>query len=114
MILVSLYHNDILFVFQSGVRMCFAHAILIYKDNLISMLVHFSFFFFLFSIFFFGVNFDFGMFFADVNECLNLTICHNGGECINKVGSYACSCKEGWTGQHCHIGRVISLFLMSW
>lgn len=62
----------------------------------------------LLSVFFFisWVNFIF----LDVNECLNLTICHNGGECINKVGSYACSCKEGWTGQHCHIGIQRRIF----
>lgn len=100
MILVSLSQLYFICFFKVGVRMCFAQYHFD-EDNLISMLV---------AIFFsFGVYFYFGMFFADVNECLNLTICHNGGECINKVGSYACSCKEGWTGQHCHIGTVISL-----
>ena len=39
---------------------------------------------------------EFWIFFADVNECLNPTICKNGSTCINLIGSYECDCGIGY------------------
>lgn len=41
--------------------------------------------------------------FSDVNECL-ASPCKNGSTCVNKRGSYFCSCQTGFTGKHCEKG----------
>ena len=44
---------------------------------------------------------------ADINECIGVNNCEQ--ECINKEGSYECSCREGFQlagdGQQC-IGKL--------
>lgn len=36
---------------------------------------------------------------TDMNECaLNLASCAQDAECVNTVGSFACQCKDGFTG----------------
>ena len=39
----------------------------------------------------------------DINECLD-SPCNNG-TCNNTNGSYTCLCEQGWTGQHCDVGK---------
>jgi len=34
----------------------------------------------------------------DVDECKDSTICGVGGNCTNTIGSYNCSCDEGFIG----------------
>ena len=36
--------------------------------------------------------------FVDVNECRRRNSCSKQAWCINKIGSYQCLCKEGYTG----------------
>ncbi|XP_061593558.1 sushi, nidogen and EGF-like domain-containing protein 1 isoform X1 [Cololabis saira] len=38
----------------------------------------------------------------EVNECLSQP-CLNGGTCRNKIGSYQCVCKDGFSGNRCQI-----------
>ena len=38
-------------------------------------------------------------FFVDVNECLtNSHDCHSDADCMNKIGSYNCTCRSGYVG----------------
>ena len=41
---------------------------------------------------------------ADINECVE-TLCGSNEVCVDTVGSYTCSCREGYErsrdGQHC-------------
>ncbi|XP_052226131.1 uncharacterized protein LOC127841362 isoform X3 [Dreissena polymorpha] len=41
---------------------------------------------------------------SDIDECLELGICKNGGTCINTQGSFLCNCPPEWTGKFCEIG----------
>ncbi len=43
--------------------------------------------------------------FSDVDECAS-SICMNGGQCTNKVGSFECACVPGFDGQRCEAGRL--------
>lgn len=43
--------------------------------------------------------------FLDINECEDLTLCMNGGFCMNTQGSYQCQCAPGWTGANCEVGK---------
>uniref|UniRef100_A0A3Q2P5H2 Sushi, nidogen and EGF like domains 1 n=1 Tax=Fundulus heteroclitus TaxID=8078 RepID=A0A3Q2P5H2_FUNHE len=38
----------------------------------------------------------------EINECLSQP-CLNGGSCLNKIGSYKCVCRDGFSGKHCQI-----------
>lgn len=40
------------------------------------------------------------IFTLDINECDNddLNRCHEDAECTDKIGSYECKCKTGFTG----------------
>ena len=43
-------------------------------------------------------------FLADINECATLEdVCGENSICINKIGSFKCSCKTGfqWDGKVC-------------
>ncbi|XP_052226129.1 hyaluronan-binding protein 2-like isoform X1 [Dreissena polymorpha] len=40
---------------------------------------------------------------SDIDECLELGICKNGGTCINTQGSFLCNCPPEWTGKFCEI-----------
>ena len=42
---------------------------------------------------------------VDVNECITMQPCRNGGTCQNIDGSYLCQCKEGWTDPDCTTGK---------
>ena len=42
---------------------------------------------------------------SDVNECLMMDACLNGGTCRNLVGSYRCECPPGWFGDRCELGK---------
>jgi len=44
---------------------------------------------------------------SDVNECLN-SPCMNGATCVNTVGSFYCTCSEGWTGAFCAEGKIMT------
>ena len=51
--------------------------------------------------------------YVDVNECLNLDACLNGGTCRNLIGSYRCECPQGWSGDKCELGKIITVLLTS-
>ncbi|XP_078670794.1 uncharacterized protein LOC144910946 isoform X1 [Branchiostoma floridae x Branchiostoma belcheri] len=36
----------------------------------------------------------------DIDECIQ-GACLNGATCLNTLGSYSCTCRDGWTGQNC-------------
>lgn len=42
--------------------------------------------------------------FVDINECSS-NPCRNGANCVDRVNSYACICRAGYTGERCQTGR---------
>ena len=40
---------------------------------------------------------------SDIHECSKDNDCHSDANCINRTGSYACQCRDGFTGdgKHC-------------
>jgi hypothetical protein len=40
----------------------------------------------------------------DINECQS-SPCQNDAECIDGINQYSCTCKAGYTGTHCEIGK---------
>lgn len=51
------------------------------------------------------IDFFFGIFKTDINECKTVKPCQNGGTCENVHGSYRCSCKTGYAGKNCQKGE---------
>ena len=55
----------------------------------------------------------FCVFFADIDECVNNTICDSHGFCDNTAGSFRCLCYQGFQapqdGQGC-VGEFLDLF----
>lgn len=50
---------------------------------------------------------DFGSYlkhalFVDDDECLRPGACGQNAQCFNNIGSYTCSCLEGYTGNPLH------------
>lgn len=50
------------------------------------------------------VFFDFCICLSDINECESQP-CVNGGECIDEVDHYNCSCPSGYEGVNCQTGK---------
>lgn len=46
------------------------------------------------------------LFFLDINECIILFLCVNGGICLNVDGFFLCICLVGWMGIICKIGEI--------
>ena len=44
------------------------------------------------------------VFYADEDECTTLTPCAQGRICVNRPGTYVCTCPIGWTGLNCELG----------
>lgn len=42
----------------------------------------------------------------EINECLSQP-CLNGGSCQNNVGSFLCTCKDGFSGNRCQLGKAV-------
>lgn len=55
----------------------------------------------------------FCVFFADIDECINNTICDSHGFCDNTAGSFRCLCYQGFQapqdGQGC-VGEFLDFF----
>ena len=53
------------------------------------------------------------VFFADIDECVNNTICDSHGFCDNTAGSFRCLCYQGFQapqdGQGC-VGECLDFF----
>jgi hypothetical protein len=49
---------------------------------------------------------------ADIDECA-INPCQNGGECMDQVNDYMCTCAGGYTGDLCETGMTELLFLCS-
>ena len=49
---------------------------------------------------------------TDIDDCLGVS-CSNNGTCVDMVDGYTCSCVEGFTGQHCQIGKSFNSFKMN-
>lgn len=45
----------------------------------------------------------------DIDECVVLLLCCNGGSCVNNLGLFFCSCVLGWIGMVCEKG-IIGIF----
>ena len=41
--------------------------------------------------------------FSDINECSS-SPCQHGGSCADAVNGYVCSCRIGYSGDHCEKG----------
>lgn len=44
--------------------------------------------------------------FIDGNQCSS-NPCHYGGHCKDGIGSYTCSCLDGYQGKNCEFGRFL-------
>ena len=42
--------------------------------------------------------FEGNVFFADIDECVESSVCHSNANCTNTDGSYLCMCESGYTG----------------
>ena len=42
---------------------------------------------------------------TDIDDCENV-VCLNEGTCVDRLGSYVCICKKGFSGQHCESGKA--------
>lgn len=55
------------------------------------------------------------VFFADIDECVNNTICDSHGFCDNTAGSFRCLCYQGFQapqdGQGC-VGEFLDFFFL--
>ena len=47
---------------------------------------------------------------TDTNECLS-SPCLNVGTCNDRVNGYMCSCRSGFAGDNCEVGKYIKTFL---
>ena len=43
---------------------------------------------------------------TDIDECAS-SPCENGGTCTQGINLYNCSCKPGYTGEQCEMGKSI-------
>lgn len=50
------------------------------------------------------------LFLSDINECLQIGICQHNGTCVNRPGDFFCSCRPGWTGPLCDIGKITIVY----
>lgn len=41
----------------------------------------------------------------DIDECASIP-CQNGGNCIDQINGYVCTCRPGYSGLNCIIGRT--------
>ena len=49
---------------------------------------------------------DFVILAADVNECES-NPCHNGGQCVDGISDYTCTCADGYSGLVCDSGEFL-------
>ena len=42
--------------------------------------------------------------FLDINECASLP-CQNGGQCMDSIANFTCTCVAGYEGVNCHISN---------
>jgi hypothetical protein len=47
---------------------------------------------------------------TDINEC-DSNPCVNGGTCVNRVNSYACTCVGGYIGTNCQTGTFLGALI---
>jgi len=43
----------------------------------------------------------------DIDDCAS-SLCENGGTCIDGINGYTCNCKDGFIGENCQTGELIS------
>ena len=41
------------------------------------------------------------MFCSDIQECDISHNCQHGATCVDGIGTYTCTCADGYTGTHC-------------
>lgn len=44
---------------------------------------------------------------SEIDECMSKP-CHNGGTCLNQLGSFKCECPEDYVGKQCEALRLIT------
>ena len=47
---------------------------------------------------------------TDIDECVS-NPCKNGGNCIDGINSYKCSCTDGWKGKNCETGKYFHILM---
>jgi len=43
----------------------------------------------------------------DIDDCAS-NLCENGGTCIDGINGYTCNCIDGFIGENCQTGELIS------
>merc|ERR1712152_13277 len=38
---------------------------------------------------------------TNIDNCVGVTSCQNGGTCVDGINNYTCNCAEGFTGAFC-------------
>ena len=50
---------------------------------------------------------------AEINECGGENGCHDNASCTNTIGSYNCSCYDGFEGNGTHCQGIPQVFIVS-
>ena len=43
----------------------------------------------------------------DIDDCAS-NLCENGGTCVDGINGYTCNCTDGFIGESCQTGELIS------
>ena len=49
---------------------------------------------------------------AEIDECDGENDCHENANCTNTIGSYNCSCNDGFEGNSTHCQGIADVFVL--
>ena len=48
---------------------------------------------------------------ADIDECHSVAECNKFAKCINTIGSFTCTCNDGFTGNGILCGNTFNIYI---